>query len=111
MEESNRQDNTDQIPKEDDSLGKTGKVISEQNAVEGMRKEVVVKSYSLVADIGQLLKDMDFPADKSKVIQFIKQSSDNNQNKDKILSALDKLEEKSYKNVSEVTTNAGLVRH
>ncbi len=55
--------------------------------------------------------DMDFPADKSKVIQFIKQSSDNNQNKDKILSALDKLEEKSYKNVSEVTTNAGLVRH
>ena len=111
MEESNRQDNTDQIPKEDNSQGKTGKVISEQNAVEGMRKEVVVKSYSLVADIGQLLKDMDFPADKSKIIQFIKQSSDNNQDKDKILSALDKLEEKSYKNVSEVTTTAGLVRH
>ena len=109
MEESNRQDKMDQIPKEDDTQGKTGKVISEQNAVEGMRKEVVVESYSLVADIGQLLKDMDFPADKSKIIQFIKQRADNNQNKNKILSALDKLEEKAYQNVSEVTMSAGIV--
>ncbi len=111
MEQSNRKDNMDQIPTEDDSQGKTGKAISEQNAVEGMRKEVVVKSYSLVADIGQLLKDMDFPTEKGKIIEFIKQRSDNNQNIDKILSALDKLEEKSYRNVSEVTTSAGLVYH
>jgi uncharacterized protein DUF2795 len=109
MEESNRQGKMDQIPKEDDSEGKTGKVISEQNAVEGMRKEVVVKSYSLVADIGQLLKDMDFPAEKNKIIEFVKQRSTNNQNKDEILSALNKLGERSYKTVSEVTTDAGLV--
>ncbi len=109
MEESNRQGKMDQIPQEDDTQGKTGKVISEQNAVEGMRKEVVVKSYSLVADIGQLLKDMDFPAEKNKIIEFVKQRSTNNQNKDEILSALNKLEERSYKTVSEVTTDAGLV--
>jgi hypothetical protein len=110
MEESNRREGKmDQIPKEDDTEGKTGKVISEQNAVEGMRKEVVVKSYSLVADIGQLLKDMDFPAEKNKIIEFVKQRSNNTQNKDEILSALNKLEEKSYKTVSEVTADAGLV--
>jgi hypothetical protein len=109
MEDSNRQGKMDQIPKEDDTEGKTGKVISEQNAVEGMRKEVVVKSYSLVADIGQLLKDVDFPAEKNKIIEFVKQRSTNNQNKDEILSALNKLEERSYKTVSEVTTAAGLV--
>jgi len=66
MEESNRQDKMDQIPKEDDTQGKTGKAISEQNAVEGMRKEVVVESYSLVADIGQLLKELNFPVGKMK---------------------------------------------
>ena len=109
MEDPNRQGKMDQIPKEDDSEGKTGKVISEQNAVEGMRKEVVVKSYSLVADIGQLLKDMDFPAEKNKIIEFVKQRLTNNQNKDEIFSALNKLEERSYKSVSEVTTAAGLV--
>ena len=109
MEESNRQDKMDQIPKEDDTQGKTGKVISEQNAVEGMRKEVVVESYSLVADIGQLLKDMNFPAEKNEIIEFVKSNSINNQNKDKILSALNKLEERLYKTVSDVTMSAGVV--
>jgi Protein of unknown function (DUF2795) len=109
MEESNKQDKMDQIPKEDDTQGKTGKVISEQNAVEGMRKEVVVESYSLVADIGQLLKDMDFPAEKNEIIEYVKHNSNNNQNKDKILSALNKLEERSYKTVSDVTMSAGVV--
>jgi Protein of unknown function (DUF2795) len=109
MEESNRQGKMDQIPKEDDTQGKTGKVISEQNAVEGMRKEVVVESYSLVADIGQILKDMNFPAGKNEIIEFVKRNSTNNQNKDKILSALNKLEEKSYKSVAEVTMSAGVV--
>jgi predicted double-glycine peptidase len=109
MEESNRIDKMDQIPKEDDSQGKTGKVISEQNAVEGMRKEVVVESYSLVADMGQILKDMNFPAGKNEIIDFVKRNSTNNQNQDKILSALNKLEEKSYKSVSEVTMSAGVV--
>ncbi len=109
MEESNKRENPDQIPKEDDTQGQTGKVISEQNAVEGQRKEVNVESYSMVSSIGQILKDMDFPAEKRGIIEFIKQRSANEQNRDEILSALDKLEERSYKNVSDVTMSAGLV--
>jgi hypothetical protein len=109
MEEFNKEGKTDQIPKEDDSQGHTGKVISDQNSIEGLRKEVNVESYSKVANIGQLLKDMDFPAEKGKILEFVKQRSSNDQTKDEILSALNRLEERTYKNVSDVTMAAGLV--
>jgi hypothetical protein len=109
MDESNKRENTEQIPKEDDTQGPTGKVISEQNAVEGQRKEINVESYSKVANIGQILKDMDFPADKIKIVEFVKQKLSNDQNKSEILTALDKLEERSYKNVSDITMASGLV--
>jgi hypothetical protein len=52
---------------------------------------------------------MDFPAEKKKIIEFVKQRSSNDQTKDEILSALNRLEERSYKNVSDVTMAAGLV--
>ncbi|MDQ4073332.1 MAG: DUF2795 domain-containing protein [Thermoproteota archaeon] len=107
MEGSNKI-NKDQIPQDDDTQGQTGKVISEQNAIEGQRKEVNVESYSKVADIGQILKDMDFPAEKSKIIEFVSQRLGNNQNNE-ILSALNKLEDKTFQNVSDVTKSAGLV--
>jgi hypothetical protein len=109
MVESNRQDKTDQIPKEDDTQGPTGKVISDQNAIEGLRKEVVVESYSMVANIGQILKDLEFPADKNKIISFVEDNASVGTQREEIISALKKIEEKSYKNVSEVTSAAGLV--
>src|SRR3954454_16692096 len=109
MVESNRQDKTDQIPKEDDTQGPTGKVISDQNAIEGFRKEVVVESYSMVANIGQILKDLEFPADKNKIISFFENNASVGTHREEIISALKNIEEKSYKNVSEVTSAAGLV--
>jgi hypothetical protein len=106
---TSKRENNEQILKEDDTRGKTGQVISEQSGVEGQRKEVNVESYSKVAALGQILKDMEFPADKNKVIEYVKQSS-NAQNKEEILAALQqKLEEREYKNASDVTTTAGLV--
>jgi hypothetical protein len=116
MEESttSKRENPDQIPQEDDTRGKTGKIISEQAAVEGQKKEVNVESYSKVAALGQMLKDMDFPADKNKIVAFARQQTsrlDNStvKNKEDILSALEKLEEREYKNVSDVTTTLGFV--
>jgi hypothetical protein len=116
MEDSTtgKRENPDQIPQEDDTRGKTGKVISEQAGVQGQRKEVNVESYSKVATLGQILKDMDFPADKNKIIAFAKQQSSapNNQNlenKEDVLSALQNLEDREYNNVSDVTTALGLV--
>jgi hypothetical protein len=116
MEEgtTSKRENPDQIPRDDDTQGKTGRVVSEQAGVQGQRKEVNVESYSKVAAVGQLLKDMDFPADKHKIISFARQQSaaaDDKeiQNREGIFSALQNLEEREYKNVSDVTTALGMV--
>jgi hypothetical protein len=116
MEEStsSKRENPDQIPQEDDPQGKTGRVVSEQAGVQGQRKEVNVESYSKVAAIGQILKDMDFPADKNRIISFARQqdsaaSNKNIADREDILSALQNLEERKYKNVSDVTTALGMV--
>jgi uncharacterized protein YjgD (DUF1641 family) len=106
---SNKRENPEQIPKEDDPQGKTGKVISEQIGVEGQRKEVNVESYSKVADVGQILKDLEFPANKEKIIEHLKRQT-NLQDKEEILTEFQqKLDNREYKNVSDVTTTAGLV--
>jgi hypothetical protein len=55
-----------------------------------------------------LLKDVDFPADKNKILEFVR-GNQVVQNKEKILGVLSGLEDKSYNNVSDVTTSAGLV--
>jgi pyruvate-formate lyase len=118
MEDSatGKRENPDQIPQENDTMGKTGKVISEQAGVQGQRKEVNVESYSKVANLGQILKDMNFPADKNKIIAFAKQqqqtlaaNNKNIENKEEVISALQNLEDREYKNVSDVTTALGLV--
>ena len=101
-------DSKDQIPNSVGPESQTGKMISEQNAIEGQRKEVNVENYAMVSEIGQLLKDLDFPADKNKILEFIR-GNQVVQNKEKILDVLDKLQDKPYSNVSDVTTSAGLV--
>jgi hypothetical protein len=110
MEEgtTSKRENPDQIPRDDDTQGETGRVVSEQAGVQGQRKEVNVESYSKVAAVGQMLKDMDFPADKNKIISFARQQSAAADNKE-IFSALQNLEEREYKNVSDVTTALGMV--
>ncbi|MGH9982281.1 MAG: DUF2795 domain-containing protein [Nitrososphaeraceae archaeon] len=55
--------------------------------------------------MGQLLKDLDFPANKEKIVDFVKT---NTTAKD-LLEKLEKLPEKKYKNLSEVTYETGLV--
>ena len=98
----------EQIPSESGPEGQTGKIISEQNAIEGQRKEVNVESYSDVAEIGQILKDFGFPARKDKILEFIRDKI-TPVNKERIYSALSKMEDKEYKNVSDITTASGLV--
>jgi Protein of unknown function (DUF2795) len=79
--------------------------VSEEAGVEGQRKEVNVESYSKVAPLGQILKDLDFPANKDKIIQFVQQRNSDNE----LLSQLRKIEDIQYQNVSDVTKAAGLV--
>lgn len=98
----------EQIPDSEGPEGKTGEVISRQNSIEGQRKEVNVENYSAVAKLADLLKDVSFPAPKSKILQYITQSEDF-KNKETILAALNKLQDRSYNGVSDLTTSAGLV--
>jgi len=111
---TNKRENIEQIPKEE-KMGEVQKAVSEQG-VEGQRKEVNVGDYVKTAAIGQLLKDLKFPADKNKIIQFVQlQETPTNISKEKkedILYILQKnIEEgRQYQNVSEVTRAAGLVQ-
>ena len=85
------------------------KNVSEQGGVEGQRKEVNVEDYPKAAALGQILKDVDFPADKQKIIQHVQQHSGNNTESQNVLSTLQKIEDRQYNNVAEVTKAAGVV--
>ena len=100
----NKRGDPEQIPKEDVS-GEVEKVISEQGGIEGQRKEVNVESYSKTASLGQILKDLDFPANKDKILQFVQLKNLD----DRVLPSLSKIEDRQYQNVSDVTKAAGLV--
>ena len=112
---TNKRENIEQIPKED-NLGEVQKAISEQGGVEGQRKEVNVGDYANAAALGRLLKDIEFPTDKNKIIQFVQLHEQpiniSKEKKEDILYILQKNieEEKQYQNVSEVTRAAGLVQ-
>lgn len=98
----------EQIPNSKGPESQTGKVINQQNAIEGQRKEVNVESYSGVADLADLLKDVSFPAPKSKILEYVIQNEDFSE-KDRIVNALSKLKDRTYNGVADLTTSAGLV--
>ncbi|MFL6406608.1 MAG: DUF2795 domain-containing protein [Nitrososphaeraceae archaeon] len=102
---STKRGDPSQIPKGEDVPAEVQKVVSEEAGVEGQRKEVNVESYSKVASLGQILKDLDFPANKDKIVKFVEQ---NNASED-ILSSLQNIEDREYQNVSDVAKAAGLV--
>jgi hypothetical protein len=101
---SDKRENPDQIPGEE-NIGETQKVISEQGGIPGERKEVNVESYGKVASLGQIFKDLDFPANKDKIIEFVKAYVTDKE----ILDKLEKIKDKEYKNVTEITHEADLV--
>jgi hypothetical protein len=94
-----------QIPRGEDVPAEVQKVVSEEAGVEGQRKEVNVESYSKVASLGQILKDLEFPASKDKIIQFVQQRNSD----DELISKLRNIEDRQYQNVSEVSKAAGMV--
>jgi hypothetical protein len=113
--DTGKRENIEQIPTEE-NIGEVQKAVSEQGGVEGQRKEVNVGDYVKAAAIGQLLKDLEFPTDKNKIIQFVQlQETPINISKEKkedILYILQKnIEEgKKYQNVSEVARATSLVQ-
>lgn len=66
----------EQMPNTTGPESQTGRVISEQNATKGQRKEINVESYSGVSKLADLLKDTSFPAPKSEILEYVVQSGD-----------------------------------
>ena len=54
-----------------------------------------MESYGKVAFLGQILKDVEFPANKDKIIKFLKSYVTDK----KILNKLEKIKDKEYNNV------------
>jgi Protein of unknown function (DUF2795) len=103
---SSDREKPEQIPSEE-NVEQTKAMVREQAGVTGERKEVDVKDYPKAAAIGQILKDLDFPANKEKIIEYAERTRPQSE---EILPDLQKIEERQYENVSDVTKAAGLVR-
>lgn len=81
--------------------------INKQNNVSGQQKEVDVKDYPYASELANLLKDMEYPADKNKILSFIKSIGSTDEN---IMQLLEKIGESRYSNTAEVINATGLVK-
>jgi Protein of unknown function (DUF2795) len=103
---SDRRENPEQIPSAHNE-GQAKAMASEQARIEGERKEVDVKDYPKAASIAQVLKDLKFPADKKQIVDYVERARPQSE---EILSDIQKIEDKHYANVADVTRAAGLVK-
>jgi hypothetical protein len=85
----------------------SGNIFNEQGNVRGQRKDVNVKDYPSAIELANLLKNVNYPADKQTILSSIgKENLDRN-----ILNLLEKIEDKQYSNSSEVVNATGIVSH
>jgi hypothetical protein len=80
--------------------------VNKQNNIPGQQKEVDVKDYPYASELANLLKDMEYPADKSKILSFVKSIGNTDK---KIMELLEKIDDKQYSNSAEVVSASGLV--
>ena len=100
-------ENRDQIPTEYNSE-ETQRTLRKQDRVEGEQRDKTVSDFPQAAALGQVLKDLDFPADRGVIVSFVEQSSKPERNE--VLPVVQKLEGRRYQNVSEVAEAARLVQ-
>ncbi|HXT83162.1 MAG TPA: DUF2795 domain-containing protein [Verrucomicrobiae bacterium] len=103
-----------EIPTEQ-NIEQTKKIIEKQDHVPGLKRDdEIVADYPEAAAMGRILMDIGFPADKSKVIQFVQKQHESHPecrfDCKELLPLLEKIEERQYENAFEVTKAAGLVR-
>jgi hypothetical protein len=84
------------------------RTLRRQDRVEGERRDKTINDLPQAASVGQVLKDLNFPADRSAVIKFVEQS--NKPERNEVLSVIQRLEDRQYRNVSEVAEAARLVQ-
>jgi hypothetical protein len=103
---SDRRESPEQIPSSHNE-GQARAMENEQARIQGERKEVDVKDYPKAAALAQVLKDLEFPADKKRIVDYVERARPQSE---EILPDIQKIEDRRYENVSDVTRAAGLVR-
>jgi Protein of unknown function (DUF2795) len=106
---SSSRDNRDQIPSGQNE-GQTQRTAEKQNQVSGERRDKEVRDFPGAAAIGQALIGLEFPAGKNEIIKHVQQQPQNNPDYSKVVPTLEKIQDKQYSNVAEVTQAAGLVQ-
>jgi hypothetical protein len=100
----------EQIPNEFNEE-QTLRIIRKQDQIPGEgRRSKTVNDMPSAAALAQLLKDFEFPAYKSKIVEFIQQKKVNDPSSNQILPVLDGIEERQYQSVADINLSAKLVQ-
>ena len=99
----------EQIPTEYNDE-QTLRAVRKQSQIPGERKEKTINDFPKAAALGQILKDLDFPADKHTIVTFIEKLNSPQSSREILPVIEEKLnDDKRYENVSEVANAIGLV--
>jgi Protein of unknown function (DUF2795) len=100
----------EQIPSEYNEE-QTLRIIRKQDQIPGEgRRSKTINDMPSTAALARLLKDFEFPAYKGKIIEFIQQKKTNDPESNQILPILDKIEERQYQNVADISLSTKLVQ-
>jgi hypothetical protein len=108
-ENTSKLEKKQQIPTEYNE-DQTLRAIRRQDKVIGETRSKTFNDFPYTAAIARVLRDLEFPADKEKIISFLQQQQSKNPQSREILSILQQIEEKrEYNNIADITKAASLV--
>ena len=97
----------EQIPTEYNEE-QTQRTLRRQDQVQGEQRDKTVSDFPQAAALAQVLKDLEFPADKRAIIRFVERS--NRPERNEVMPLVQTIIERQYQNVSEVAEAARLVQ-
>ena len=97
----------EQIPTEYNEE-QTQRTLRKQDQVQGEQRDKTVSDFPQAAALAQVLKDLEFPADKGAIIRFVERS--NRPERNEVMPLVQTIIERQYQNVSEVAEAARLVQ-
>lgn len=100
-------ENREQIPTEFNAE-QTQNTLRRQDRIEGEQRSKTVSDFPQAAALAQVLKALNFPADKSDIVSFVEES--NMPERNEVLPVIQMLEDRQYHNVSEIAEAARLVQ-
>src|ERR671927_111691 len=93
QQDTSKLEKKQQIPTEYDEE-QTLRIIRKQEQIDGETRTKTVNDFRYTAAIAQVLKDLEFPADKEKIINFLLQQQSKDPQSRELLSILQQIEEK-----------------